>query len=118
MPTFESSDFSNPHETRRPALTTVEIVEVGGREVGRYTFEPGWRWSECIKPVTGTESCQVEHIGYMVSGSMHVEHTDGTAGEMTPGAVYHVAPGHDAWVTSDEPAVVIEFGDPSDYAKD
>lgn len=117
MAGFESNDFSAPRETRSPSLTTVELVEVGGREVGRYTFEPGWRWSECIKPVTGTDSCQVEHLGYMVSGSMHLVHDDGTTGDMTPGAVYHVAPGHDAWVTSDEPAVLIEFADPADYAK-
>ena len=97
MAGFESNDFSAPRETRSPSLTTVELVDVGGREVGRYTFEPGWRWSECIKPVTGTDSCQVEHLGYMVS--------------------WYTAPGHDAWVTSDEPAVLIEFADPADYAK-
>lgn len=117
MSGFDSNDFSRPRETRTPSLTTVELVELAGREVGRFTFEPGWRWSACIKPLAGTDSCQVEHVGYMVSGAMHVVHDDGTTGDMLPGAVYHVAPGHDAWVTSDEPAVVIEFGDPSTYAK-
>ena len=77
MPGVEVNDFTAPDEVRRPERTTVEIVKIADGEVGRYTFQPGWRWSECIKPIVGTDSCQVEHVGYVVSGSMHVEHADG-----------------------------------------
>ena len=105
----ETRDFTTPDETRTPDKTTVELVNLAGGQIGRYTFQPGWRWSECIKPVVGTDSCQVEHIGYVVSGSLHVKHEDGTEGEAKAGHVYRISPGHDAWVVGDEPAVFVEF---------
>jgi len=117
MAGLEIKDFSAPVEVRRPKGVTVEVVEVAGGEVGRYTFEPGWRWSECIKPVVGTDSCQVEHVGYVVSGMLGIRLDDGSTGEITPGSVYRIAPGHDGWVLGDEPAVVVEFQGAADYAK-
>lgn len=117
MPGVEINDFSAPDEVRRPENTTVEVVKIGGGEIGRYTFEPGWRWSENIKPIVGTESCQIEHVGYVVSGRLHVTSDDGTSGDVTPGSVYRIAPGHDAWVVSDEPVVVVEFQGAATYAK-
>jgi hypothetical protein len=117
VPGIESRDFDAPDEVRRPHKTTVELVELAGGVVGRYTFEPGWRWSECIRPLAGTESCEVEHVGYVVSGTLHVEHEDGTAGDVGPGSVYRIAPGHVGWVVGDEPAVFIEFRGAESYAK-
>jgi len=117
MPGVEISDFSTPDEVRRPERTTVEVVKVGGGEIGRYTFELGWRWSECIKPVVGTDSCQVEHIGYFVSGHLQVQHGDGSTGDVMPGMVYRIAPDHDAHVVGDEPVVVVEFQGAATYAK-
>ncbi len=117
MPGVETRDFTTPDETRTPDKTTVELVNLAGGQIGRYTFQPGWRWSECIKPVVGTDSCQVEHIGYVVSGTLHVTHDDGTEGEATQGDVYRVAPGHDAWVVGDVPAVFVEFQGAASYAK-
>ena len=71
--------------------------------------QPGWRWSECIKPVAGTESCQARHVGAVVGGSMHVVHNDGTEQDIAEGDAYVIEPGHDAWVTSDQPFVAFEF---------
>ena len=117
MPGIEFNDFSSPDDVRRPERTTVEVVKIGGGEIGRYTFEPGWKWSECIKPVVGTDTCQVEHIGYVVSGNLHVEHEDGSKGEVGPGVVYRIAPGHDAWVVGDEAVRVVEFQGAAHYAQ-
>jgi hypothetical protein len=117
MPGVEINDFSSPDEVRRPENTTVEVVKIGGGEIGRYTFQPGWRWSEHIKPVVGTESCQTNHVGYLVSGTLHVQSDDGTSGEVKSGCVYRIAPGHDAWVVDDEPVVVVEFQGAATYAK-
>ena len=117
MPGVESRDFSAPDETRTPDKTTVELVNVAGGQIGRYTFQPGWRWSECIKPVVGTESCQVEHIGYVVSGGLHVEHSDGSTADVKAGDVYRIAPGHDAAVGGDQPFVAVEFQGAANYAK-
>jgi len=117
MAGVEIRDFSKPDEVRKPQRATVEVVNLDGGEIGRYTFQPGWRWSECIKPVVGGDSCQVEHVGYLVSGSLRIQHDDGSTGEITPGAVYRIAPGHDGWVLGDEPAVVVEFQGAAGYAK-
>lgn len=114
---IETSDFSSPDEVRRPAHTTVELVKMAGGEIGRYTFEPGWSWSSCIKPVVGTDSCQVEHVGYMVSGTLAVQHDDGTECEVAAGMVYRIAAGHDAHVVGDTPVTVVEFQGAANYAK-
>jgi hypothetical protein len=110
-------DFDSPDETRAPDKTQVDVVRLGDTTATRFAFEPGWKWSECVKPVVGTDSCQVEHIGYVVSGQMHVTHEDGSEGEVKPGDVYRIGPGHDAWVISDEPAVFVEFQGAASYAK-
>lgn len=101
--------FDSPDETRTPDKTKVEVVDFGDVKAARLTAQPGWRWSECIKPVAGTESCQAHHVGVIVSGTMHVVHDDGTEGDATPGNVYIIEPGHDAWVVGDEPVVAFEF---------
>jgi mannose-6-phosphate isomerase-like protein (cupin superfamily) len=117
MPGIEHRDFSSPDETRRPEKTTIELVNLEAGQIGRYTFQPGWRWSECIKPVVNTDSCQVDHIGYVISGSLHVKHDDGTEVDVKPGEVYRIAPGHDAWNPGQEPAVFVEFQGATNYAK-
>ena len=117
MPGIEQRNFSAPDEVRTPDKTTVELVNVGGGQIGRYTFQPGWKWSECIKPVAGTDQCQVEHVGYCISGRLQVRHDDGTEAEITAGDVYRIAPGHDAAVVGNEPMVTVEFQGASTYAK-
>ncbi len=117
MASIESKSFDQPDETRTPDKTKVELVHVGDTEVGRFTFQPGWRWSECIKPVVGTESCQVEHVGLVSSGRLSVTHDDGTTATISQGAIYRIAPGHDAWVEGDEEFVGLEFKGAANYAK-
>ena len=109
--------FDNPDETRKPDKTQVEVVDLGDVKAARLRLSPGWRWSECIKPVVGTDSCQVEHIGYCLSGSIHVSHADGTEADVAAGEVYRIAPGHDAWVLGDEPMISVEFQGAANYAK-
>lgn len=117
MATVASRSMDEPDETRTPQLTTIDVVNLEGVEVGRFTFEPGWRWSDCIKPVVGTESCQAEHLGYALSGRMHIAHEDGTEVDIAPGDAYQIAPGHNAWVVGDEPFVGVEFKSAATYAK-
>jgi quercetin dioxygenase-like cupin family protein len=117
MAGVESNDFSAPDDVRRPERTTVEVVKLAGGEIGRYTFQPGWRWSEHIKPVVGGESCQTDHVGYVVSGTMGIQSDDGTRAEIQAGSVYRIAPGHDGWVVGDDAVVVVEFQGAATYAK-
>ena len=117
MSGIENKSFDEPDESRTPEKTRVDIVRLGETEVGRFTFQPGWRWSECIKPVVGTESCQVDHIGYAAEGSLSVEHEDGTKARVSAGDAYRIAPGHDAWVEGGETFVGYEFKGAANYAK-
>lgn len=109
--------FDNPDEVREFPLGQAEIIEIGGGEVGRYTVQPGWRWSEHIKPIAGTELCEAPHFQFHVSGTVRIREADGTEFEIGPGEVSMLPPGHDAWVVGDEPAVVIDWGGAHDWAK-
>jgi hypothetical protein len=109
MAGVEARNFDAPDETRRPEKTTVETVKVGGALVGRATMEPGWRWSEAIKPIVGGDACQVHHLGYVVSGRMHIAHSDGSEVDLGAGDVYDIQPGHDAWVLGEEHFTGVEF---------
>ena len=119
MAGVESRDFDSPDETRTPDKTKVDVVRMAGATVGRFAFEPGWRWSECVKPVVGTDSCQLHHVGVAQSGRMVVRHEDGTELEIGAGDAYVIEPGHDAWVVGDEGFVGFEFESRSaeEYAK-
>ena len=109
MASIEVKSMDRPDESRTPEKTDVSVVHMGDASVGRLTLQPGWRWSDCIKPVVGTESCQAAHLGYMVSGTMHIASTDGTEADVRAGDSYRLTPGHDAWVVGDEPVVALEF---------
>ena len=109
MAGIHAGSFDSPDETRRPDKSRVDVVSMGETKAARLTFEPGWRWSECIKPVAGTDSCQARHVGVVVSGRLHVVHEDGTEGEVGAGEAYVVEPGHDAWVVGDDRFVAYEF---------
>ena len=113
MAGLQVGDFESPDETRTPDKTQVDVVRLGANTAARLRFEPGWKWSECIKPIAGTDTCQVRHVGVVQSGRMHVIHDDGTEGDIGPGAAYVIEPGHDAWVVGDVPMVGFEFESPT-----
>ncbi len=115
---LEVKSFDSPDETR-PFVDKgqAEVLNIGGQVVGRGIFEPGWQWSDHVKPIAGTDSCQVSHLGYCISGRMKVRMDDGSEGEVGPGEVVAIPPGHDAWVEGDEPCVLVDFGEFGDYAK-
>ena len=104
-----AKSFDAPDEKRQPDKTTVDVVHLGDAVAARMTFQPGWRWSDCIKPVAGTDSCQARHLGAVASGRLHVRHDDGNELEFGAGEAYVIEPGHDAWTVGDEPFVAYEF---------
>jgi hypothetical protein len=109
MPGVQKLNFDAADETRTPEKTRVQLVRAGGTTVGRLTLEPGWKWSECIKPVVGTDSCQIRHVGIVEAGTMHVVHEDGTELDLGPGEPYVIEPGHNAWIVGDSSFVAFEF---------
>jgi cupin domain len=113
----ESKNLTQPEETRTFPHGRLEVVNVGGTAIGRARFEPGWKWSQDVKPIAGTASCEASHLGYVISGEMTVVMDDGARMRMRPGEAFSIPPGHDAWIEGSEPCVVVDFVGFADYAK-
>jgi hypothetical protein len=116
MQEMEHRSFTRPDEIREFPNGKAAIVKVGGGEVGRLVFEPGWRWSNDVKPIAGTASCEAPHFQYHVSGRLAILMDDGSEILAGPGDVTSLPSGHDAWVVGD-PVIVIDWYGASNYAK-
>ncbi len=114
---LESKSLDAPDEVREFVNHgRVELVNLPSGPVGKGTFEPGWPWSQDVKPRAGTDSCQVPHVGYVISGRMKVVMDDGTEGEVGPREVAHIDPEHHAWTVGEEACVLVDFGGLEGYA--
>src|SRR4051795_12730262 len=109
MPRLQSKSLADPDEIRRFSRGFAEVVSLDDTTLGRATYEPGWRWSTDLAAMTGTTSCPLRHLGYSISGVMHVELDDGQELRIEPGSAYEIPAGHDAWVVGDEPWVTVEW---------
>jgi ethanolamine utilization protein EutQ (cupin superfamily) len=108
--------FDRPDEVREFDKGRFEIVQIGGMTIGRASYEPGWKWSEHVGGALGQTSCQVEHVGMVVSGRATAAMDDGSIIEMAAGDIFYIPPGHDSWVVGDEPYVSLHFLGAGDYA--
>ena len=103
------TSMASPDETTTFDGTVFQVVKLGGATVTRNTFQPGWRWSKNVGSVAKADLCQVHHVGYVVSGTLHVKTNDGHEDEFGPGDAYEIQPGHDGWVVGDQPLTSVEF---------
>jgi hypothetical protein len=117
LSTYESKDFAAPDEVRQFDKGRVELVNIGTGVVGRLVLDPGWRWSDSVKPLAGTELCEAPHFQYHVSGTLRIVAADGTEFDGTPGMVTSLPSGHDAFVVGDDPVVIVDFFGATHYAE-
>jgi hypothetical protein len=117
VPTSEHKTFTKPDELREFPRGRAEILKVGGGEVGRLVFEPGWRWSKDVQPIVRTKSCEAPHFQYHVAGKLAIRMDDGTELVAGPGDVTALPSGHDAWVVGEEPVVVVDWCGATHYGK-
>ena len=113
----EQKDFRSPDEVRTFEKGKLELLNMNGGVIGRLTLEPGWRWSQHVKPIAKTEWCEAPHFQYQISGRIHVVMSDGSEFEAGPGEVTALPAGHDAWVVGNEPVIVIDWSGATNYAK-
>jgi quercetin dioxygenase-like cupin family protein len=109
--------FESPDENRVFEKGQFELVAIGGLMVGRAAYAPGWKWSTHVAPIAGTRSCQVQHVGLVVSGRCKVAMDDGEEAEVGPGDLFHIRPGHESWVIGDQPYVSLHLLGAESYAK-
>ena len=118
MEKMEVKSLSAPDEVRTFEKGKLELVKIGGAVIGRATFQPGWKWSDFVKPLVKTKSCEAPHFQYHISGTLRVKMDDGTVVDCKVGDLSLLPSGHDAWVVGDEPVVVIDFQGMVEYAKE
>jgi class 3 adenylate cyclase/quercetin dioxygenase-like cupin family protein len=109
--------FDRPDEVRTVEKARIELVELGDAAIGHTVFEPGWHWAEHVKPIVGTDTCEVHHLGYVMSGHLHVDMDDGGSIDLVTGDVFEVPPGHVAYVVGDEAWSSIDFAGRRLFAK-
>jgi class 3 adenylate cyclase len=109
VPRLQRKSLSQPETVRKFPHGQIDSVALGESEVGRWQFQPGWRWSQDVRPIVGTPSCQNRHVGVCVEGTLHVEMDDGTVMEIGPDDAYEIPPGHDGWVLGNQPFITYEW---------
>jgi hypothetical protein len=114
---YERKDFTTPDEVRTFDKGRLELVNVAVGVVGRLVLEPGWRWSESVKPLAGTEWCEAPHFQYHAAGRIRIVMSDGEEFEAGPGEVTSLPSGHDAYVVGDDPVILVDFYGATHYAE-
>jgi hypothetical protein len=117
LTTYEKKDFVAPDEVREFPDGRLELVNIGNGVVGRLVLNPGWRWSESVKPLAGTDLCEAPHFQYHVSGILRIITSDGQEFDASPGMVTSLPSGHDAYVVGDDPVVIVDFFGATHYAE-
>jgi hypothetical protein len=118
QPQLEVKSAANPDETRQFVdKGHIDVVHLTTGDAAIATFEPGWTWAACVKPLAGTDSCQILHTGYVLSGRMRVVMDAGGEAELGAGDFYVIPPGHNAEIVGDEPSVQVAFEGVTAYAK-
>ena len=117
MSNLAKKSFDKPDEIKTPDKAHTSTIHFGSVAATKIVLQPGWKWSECIKPIVGGDSCQAGHVGVILQGSMHVVHDDGTEITVSAGDAYTFAPGHDGWVVGNDELIAYEFNNSGkDYA--
>ena len=110
-------NFKKPDEIRIFDKGKFELVQIADMTIGKASYEPGWKWSIDVSPLSGTEFCEVEHLGMVVSGSATVVFKNGTIHTLKEGDLFYVPPEpHDSWVVGDEQYVSLHFLGAEKYA--
>ncbi|MGH3432852.1 MAG: cupin domain-containing protein [Thermocrispum sp.] len=112
-----AANLDDASDIRVFELGSMRVVAVGDHVVGKAVFEPGWRWSDHVRPVVGTDTCEQLHVGCILSGQLAIRMVDGTEAVAGPGDVFVVPPGHDGWVVGNQACVMLDWAGSANYAR-
>jgi quercetin dioxygenase-like cupin family protein len=115
---LQGKTLDAPDERRRFDHGKLDVVHLEDVTVGRATLEPGWRWSEHMSELAGTDSCEVALVGYILSGRIRIAMDEGPEQEFGPNEAFEIPPGHDAWVVGEEPCVMLDFSGADEFAQE
>jgi hypothetical protein len=96
-------------EHQEVAGVQLDIVQAGAARIKRVIYPVGFRWSRDMKGIVHTNLCMHAHAGFLAQGRLTFQYPDGITEEFIAPQVVAVEPGHDGWVSGEEPAVLIEF---------
>jgi class 3 adenylate cyclase len=117
MPRLQRRNFIDSEEIRRFPNGELRLVTFDDIVFGNFLFQPGWRWSNDVRPIAGTAQCEHRHVGFVISGQLHVVMNDGATMDFVAGDIYEIPPGHDAWVVGDVPYHGVEFSGARTFAR-
>jgi class 3 adenylate cyclase len=117
MVKLQRRPFGEPDNVREVPLGRLETYDMGVMRMGRSILQPGWRWSESIRPISRTELCEYHHIGLCLSGRSRIRMREGAELTIEAGQFYEIPAGHDSWVDGDEPYVTIELQPSTAFAR-
>lgn len=118
MATVYKKNLKSPDEVRTFDKGKVNLVNLANTTFGLATLNPGWKWSQCVKLIAKTKSCEAPHTQYVISGKLHLAMDNGDQFDIGPGDAAVIPPGHDAWVVGNEPFVAIDVTGMTHYAKE
>jgi len=113
----EMKNFTAADEVRTFPNGRLELLHIGGHVIGKVVLQPGWRWSQHVKPIAKTEWCEAPHFQYAISGRLHFTTSDGHEFDLRAGDVLCIGGGHDAWVVGNEPFVAVDWAGMAEYAQ-
>jgi hypothetical protein len=117
MPRLQRRNFIDSEEVRRFSNGELRLATIDDVVFGEYRLQPGWRWSNDVRPIVGTVQCEHRHLGMVISGQLHVVMSDGATMDFVAGDIYEIPPGHDAWVVGDVPYHAVEFSGARTFAR-
>lgn len=107
---FKVKSLGQPDEEAAFPGATMESVRLGALTVTRMIFQPGWRWTDNLPSIIGTDTCEYPHPAWMVlSSRFTVRMNDGMEKEFGPGDIGMIPQGHDTWVVGNEPVTAIDI---------
>src|SRR5271155_192520 len=87
---IKKKNYSSTDEIQKLPKAIIETITIGNSIIKRITHNPGWKWSQDVKPLVGMDSCPNHHLFYVLSGRLAIVMTDNKKDELIPGDIVDI----------------------------